>query len=175
MKKILIIFTLLFMILLVGGCKKEPVATPDVLEEKITVAFNSDGGTSVNEIEITKGEAFTLPTTTRDGYKFLGWYSGEVKYTDEDTSTIIKNTILTAKWEKEEEMLTVIFDSKGGNSVQQMKFKCVNGAATLRNLPIPKRSSYEFVTWEDSFGTSILNEALITCEGELKLYAVWHK
>ena len=69
MKKIIIVFTVLFMIVLIGGCKKEETKTPEIIEEKITVAFNSDGGTSVSEIEITKGESFTLPTTTRDGYK----------------------------------------------------------------------------------------------------------
>ncbi len=165
MKKKLLIVLIAVVLLFVSGCKKDA-------DEKITIAFNSDGGTSVSEIEIIKGESFKLPTTTREGYEFIGWYSGEVKYTDENTNTITKNTILTAKWE--EEGLTVIFDSRGGNTIEPMKFKCTDGAATLLNLPIPVKANTEFVTWEDKFGTSILNEALITCEGDLTLYAVWH-
>ena len=59
-----------------------------------------------------------------------------------------------------------------------MKFKCIDGAATLNNLPIPKKDSYDFLSWIDKYGKAILNGALIKCEGKdpsMRLAAKWQK
>lgn len=137
------------------------------------VTFNSNGGDSIQDIEVKKDEKVTLPTPKKEGAEFLYWSDEEdVQYNE--TTTFDKDTNLTANWkDKNTKTLTVTFDSKGGSKVNSMKFVCTDNAAIIKNLPKPTKDSYEFRTWEDKHGTPILNEAKITCDGDLKLYAVW--
>jgi len=147
--------------------------------ENITITFDSDGGSKVEDMKVKKGTSFTLPETTKERYTFVGWYNGSTLYTDDDTASIKKNIVLTAKWEETKDkdvVLTVTFDSKGGSKVKDMTFKCSDGAATIKNLPKSKKDSYNFLSWEDKHGKSILDGAKIVCEGDeptLKLYAIW--
>lgn len=43
---------------------------------KYTVTFNSQGGSAVNAIIVSSGGALSLPTPTRTGYAFSGWFTG---------------------------------------------------------------------------------------------------
>ena len=58
-------------------------------KEEATAIFNTQGGTSVSNITKVVGEALgTLPTTTKSGYTFDGWYtaaSGGTKITSSTT------------------------------------------------------------------------------------------
>ena len=55
-----------------------------------TVSFDSQGGSSVDSITRNANEAIgTLPTTTRENYNFLGWY------TEDGNTKITKDTIVT--------------------------------------------------------------------------------
>lgn len=142
--------------------------------EKITINFDTDGGEEIEDVKIEKGTSTVLPTATKEGFILSGWYLDDEKITDE--YIFEKDVTLKAKWEEleeEEKVMTVTFDSKGGSKVSSMSFKCVDGAATIKNLPKPKKDAYEFLSWEDKFGKSILDGAKITCTDELKLYAVW--
>ena len=46
---------------------------------------------------VTFGSSHTLPTLTRTGYGFLGWYNGNTKV-ESGTWDIASNVTLTAKW-----------------------------------------------------------------------------
>ena len=169
-----IILILIILVLIIGGIfyltkDNEKETSNDTT--KITITFNTDGGSTVENMEITKGESFTLPTTTKEGYNFIGWYNGETEF--KETSVIQNSLTLTARWEEVKDVLTIIFDSRGGNEIEPMTIQCENDSATITNLPVPKKGTSNFMTWEDKFGTPILNEALIECGGELNLYAVW--
>ena len=186
MKKKIIIAIVVFLVLALGvGSyflffnKDEDDKKTSQKEEKITITFDTDGGTKVEDLKVKKGSSFSLPQTTKEGYAFVGWYNGSTAYTDENTNTIKKNIVLTAKWEEvtsKDVAFTVTFDSKGGSKVKDMTFKCSDGAATLKNLPKSKKDAYNFMSWEDKHGKSILDGASIVCEDKdstLKLYAVW--
>ena len=145
----------------------------------ITITFDADGGEEVDSMTVKKGSSFQLPETTKEGYTFVGWYNGSKLYTDDDTADITDNLLLTAKWEKAEEdeiVMTITFDAKGGSKVSNMTVKCVDKTATIKNLPKSKRDSYNFLSWEDKNGKSILDGAKLVCDEDnktLKLYAVW--
>ena len=65
---------------------------------KYTITYDLDGGTCDALIsEYTEGNEVILPTPTKDGYIFLGWYQDEIKV------EFVKkgNFELVAKWEKE--------------------------------------------------------------------------
>lgn len=62
---------------------------------KVTVTFNSDGGSSVAEQKVLKGQKATAPTApTKAGYEFEGWYNGETVYDFDQAVT--ENITLTA-------------------------------------------------------------------------------
>ena len=67
---------------------------------KYTITFNAgQGNTSTPTKEVTYGQNYgELPTPTRDGYVFDGWYKGNTKITENDAVDITENTELTAKW-----------------------------------------------------------------------------
>ncbi len=65
------------------------------------ITFDADGGSlSVTEQTVTFNGAYTLPTPTKKGFIFLGWYDGETEYTG-GTWTTAKEVTLKAKWQKE--------------------------------------------------------------------------
>ncbi len=70
-------------------------------EEYYTVSFSVNGGdSSVSSRQYKAGELMSLPTPTRDGYRFLGWYDAMgLRY--DNTSVMPDNDLhLTARWEK---------------------------------------------------------------------------
>ncbi|MBR2712683.1 MAG: InlB B-repeat-containing protein [Bacilli bacterium] len=66
------------------------------------ISFETDGGSSVNDIEVEIGDQIgTLPNSTKSGSKLLGWYIN-VTDTDPIDSTYVPQGDLTlhAKWQK---------------------------------------------------------------------------
>ncbi len=65
----------------------------------LTVKFNANGGTIVKDVTVKRGEKITAPETTRDGYRFVGWYTdlALTKLFDFDTA-VTGNITLYAKW-----------------------------------------------------------------------------
>lgn len=68
----------------------------------VTVTFNPDGGTvtpkTMQTVEGGKLEK-KLPTPTRSGYRFQGWYDEQNQKVDDDT-IYTSNTTLTAHWKR---------------------------------------------------------------------------
>ena len=63
-----------------------------------TITFNPNGGSvSPTSQTVTYDSTYTLPTPTRTGYTFAGWYSGGTKYTGGTWKTA-SHTTLTASW-----------------------------------------------------------------------------
>ena len=66
---------------------------------KVTVTFDSDGGSSVTEQKILRGQKASEPTApTKDGYIFDGWYNGSAASSYDFDTPVIENITLTAKW-----------------------------------------------------------------------------
>lgn len=78
--------------------------TPGYFTKKLNtyiVSFNTNGGTSINNQRVLEGEKVSSFKTTRDGYKFVGWYK-DSEFTNEfDFNTpITSNLTLYSKWQK---------------------------------------------------------------------------
>jgi uncharacterized repeat protein (TIGR02543 family) len=66
-----------------------------------TITLNPDGGTlDTTTVSVTYGSAVgALPTPTRDGYVFAGWYDADgVKYDESTVYSVAGDITLTAKW-----------------------------------------------------------------------------
>ncbi len=68
---------------------------------KHEVTFSLDGGVAgegyAESVKIGDGKILSLPTPTREGYNFLGWYSGETQISE--GTPVTSDMSLTAKWE----------------------------------------------------------------------------
>lgn len=173
MKNKKLIFIIVGIVLLIGiisTCillKKKPTKL-----EEITITFNVDGGTEVENIKIKKGTEIKLPKTVKDGYNFMGWYIDDEKL--EDKIILNEDKIITAKWEQipeDAKTFIVTFNSNGGTSVDKLTVECDKELTLPAN---PKKEGYTFLSWVDQNERPIYDQALLTCE-DITLYANWEK
>ncbi len=97
----------------------DPVTPPPGAVTHV-VAFDAAGGTPVTSIQVEDGKTFRLPSTTREGYIFLGWFTGnlpgDVLFTA--NTVVLRDTSLVARWERQSFMIT--FLTYGGSTVEPM-------------------------------------------------------
>lgn len=140
MKKLKLVTLLLTCILFVSACSCS--------REKFEVTFDSNGGPSIDSVNVLKGDSVNKPTDpVREGYVFGGWF---IKLDDTNSYDFSKgvtsNLTLIAKWIKISNIITVTFDSNGGSSVSATSF---NEGEEV-SLPTPTRSGYTFLGWYSS-------------------------
>ncbi len=142
-----------------------------------TVTFNANGGSTSTATKTVKYIALygELPTPTRTGYTFDGWYtavSGGTKVTKDSKVTITANTTLYAHWTANK--YSVNFNANGG-SLSSSDSKTVTYDAAYGTLPIPTRKGYSFVGWftDAKGGNRILAETKVTITSKQTLYAHW--
>lgn len=139
------------------------------------VTLNANGGScNTSSVSAYKNQSFysSLPTPTRKGYSFLGWYtqaSGGTKVTSSNAKTS-KAITLYAQWSAAS--YTVTFDRRDGNT---NPCKSVKYGATYGDLPTPTRSGYTFLGWytQTSGGTKVSSSTKVTNAQNHTLYAQW--
>jgi uncharacterized repeat protein (TIGR02543 family) len=144
-----------------------------------TVTFNANGGSSVSSQTVDAGDSLTLPSTTRSGYTFNGWYtasSGGTKAGDAGSSyTPTSSVTLYAQWAQSgggTTTYTVTFNANGGSSVSSQTVNV--GSSTT--LPSTTQSGYTLDGWYTSLsgGTKAGNAgASYTPSSSVTLYAQW--
>ena len=137
--KILLVFLLL---LVIAGCN----STND--DKNYTIKFESYSDGVYEDIVIQKAQTVSLPTPTRQGFKFIGWYPSD-KYVEgtEVTSntTIGKDITLYAKWETIE--IKVELDLNGGHADEELETLYNIKATEEINLPKLYKDNHLFVGW----------------------------
>lgn len=110
---------------------------------KLEVSFNPDSGKGdATVVNVISGECVSEPEVpVKEGYKFLGWYSGDVKW---DFATPITEALtLTAKWEAIPKY-TVSFNSDGGSAISQI---IVYENEILTAPTAPTKEGFSFIGW----------------------------
>jgi uncharacterized repeat protein (TIGR02543 family) len=134
------------------------------------VAFNAAGGSTVNSIQVESGKNLTLPGTTRTGYVFLGWFTGnlpgDVLFT---ASTLVTQDItLVARWERQSYQIT--FLTYGGSAVQPLVAK----ADDVIEAPLnPTKLNASFQGWyiDEDFTEAYVFDVMP--EESFTLHALW--
>ncbi|MBQ4422948.1 MAG: InlB B-repeat-containing protein [Clostridia bacterium] len=148
-----------------------------VTAKTVTVTFNANGGSvSTDSKTVTVGSTYgDLPTPTRTGYSFDGWYtaaSGGSKVTSSTTVTATSNHTLYAHWTAR--TYTVTFDANGGTVSPSSK--TVTYGSTYGDLPTPTRTGYTFKGWgwyaADVSGYVTSSSTVSTAKNHT-LYAQW--
>jgi uncharacterized protein (TIGR02145 family)/uncharacterized repeat protein (TIGR02543 family) len=156
----------------------EQTATPP--ENARTITFNANGGT-VNPTSGTTGsdgKLASLPTPTRSGYTFDGWYTAATGGTEVTTSmTFSANTTIYAQWVAEPitppqtPTYTITFNY---NYTGVSNTTGTTGAdGKLASLPTPTRSGYIFDGWftASEGGTEVTVNRVYTAN--TTIYAQW--
>ena len=141
-------------------------------DEKFTVSFNSNGGSSVASQTVNAGEKVTKPTDpTKANFIFAGWYCDADLIEAYDFNTpVLSNITLYAKWTAESGTFTVTFNSNGGSAVPSQVVKSGEKAVKPND---PTKSGFTFSGWySDSTLTTQYNfNSAVTAN--ITLYAKW--
>lgn len=145
-----------------------------------TATFNGNGGGTPSPSTITKtygSELGTLPTCSRTGYTFLGWYTASSGGTKISSTTKITSTVTYyAQWSINSYTLT--YDVNGGNAVSPAS-KSIQYGSAYGTLPTPTRAStaqysYTFAGWYTAAtgGTQVTANTTMGA-GNTTIYAHW--
>ena len=139
------------------------------------INFDSMGGSKINQVSLCRNckstyKLYELPTPTKVGYKFEGWYS-DSKLTTKITGGY--NTIIDANWTKGDcnDLVTTIYakwtkvitepeyacplgrsvkivnyNTNGGNNISRNVI-CTTCVSKKVELPTPTRDGYTFEGW----------------------------
>ena len=135
------------------------------------VKFNANGGSVLAaDLNLVPGDAVgTLPTPTRTGYTFNGWYTSASGGTKISASTTVSaDTTYYAHWTVNQ--YTITFNANGGTGGTSKK---IDYGSALGALPTPVRDDYDFGGWftAASGGTQISASTNVT--GDKTYYAHW--
>lgn len=142
---------------------------------KYTVAFDSDGGSSVASQTVNYNAYATVPTApTKTGYTFGGWALNGSIYSF-SSSKVTSNITLKATWVLNK--YTVTFDSDGGTSIASQTVSH-NGVATQPTNPT--KTGYTFNGWtlngaNYNFSTKVTGAITLKASWTINKYTVTFK
>ena len=127
----------------------------EVPAETYTVTFDANGGTVGTENAETdiEGKLAELPTPSRTGYTFKGWYTSATNGTEVTVDTVYtEDTTIYAQWKRKSSgggggsvsRYTVKFETNGGTAVAN---KAVAKNAKLAEPTTPAKDGFEFAGW----------------------------
>jgi len=147
--------------------------------KQYTVTFDANGGrvSTANKV-VTNGQKYgELPTPTKSGYLFAGWYTskkGGTKIAQTTNVALTKNVVLYAHWSVPTKT-TIVYNGNGGNVT--VKSKSVKYGKLYGSLNKPKRAGYLFLGWytQAEGGTLISASTPVPKAISVTIYAHWKK
>ena len=146
-----------------------------------TLTYDASGGSvSPATKQIISGDTYgTLPTPTRPGYTFLGWFT-TLDFTTQILSSSIYNVSddsrIYAKWQGNGYVVTLYPNYPLGGKLDGFySQESVTYGSPYGELPILNRPGYILDGWYDSVtgGTKILESTIYLLEADSDLYARW--
>jgi uncharacterized repeat protein (TIGR02543 family) len=116
---------------------------------EVTILFNVSGGEFVPDMKIAIGDSYTLPTPTKPGYSFLGWYIDDETFTTlftekYDLSQIKDGKVfVVARWVYI--TYTITFETNGGTPIEPLTFGDLTYALDVPDNPT--KEHYIFAGW----------------------------
>lgn len=148
MKKFRIFLLLCVLALTIGtmavACRKNPDNPTPGEQVKLTLVANDGSEATIEEIE--KNQSYTLPTPTRSGYAFSGWYLKE-DFSGDAVTEVKPDADLSvyAKWDK---LYTLTLDPNGGTlSTTKLELKAGEKLADWLASLTPTKENYRFGMW----------------------------
>ncbi len=138
-------------------------------EDMVVYKLNTNGGEKIANVELKEGKKYELPTPTREGYAFEGWYTN-AECSGEPVTTIVakNNATYYAKWSK---LYTITLNVNGGTlSVSTLQLKEGENISEFMKTYVPEKEGFVFGDWfiGDSSTPLLAN---VTMTGDITLTA----
>ena len=133
------------------------------------VALDPNGGEASSTIDVQYDHTYTLPTPTRPGYDFLGWYAGSTSIAITGTWRYSSDVSVSAHWS----IITyaISYQLNGGTNFSlNPNSYTVESNITLRS---PSKTGYTFEGWYDQQG-NLVSSIQTGTTGNLSLTAHWN-
>src|SRR3989339_409956 len=165
MRKLVLILAFLFLTIGIASCGSQTV---------IDVTFEENGGAEVEDIQISlTSTTVDLPTSSRDGYTFDGWYLDEGLTQPFTLAALLTQNgvlVLYAKWIEETNTVTITFEESGGSAVLDIT-QDFNTAVTAPNNPT--KEGYTFGGWYSDVELTTAYTFTVMPAQNITLYAKW--
>lgn len=145
-------------------------------KQAVTVTYDANGGTvSPGSKSVYPSETYgALPTPSRTGYTFTGWYTAKTgggKVTDTTKVNTQSNHTLYARWQANS--YTISFNSNGGGTAPASKK--VSYGSKYGTLGTVTRTGYTFDGWYTAAngGTKVTADTVFNKTSNQTLYAHW--
>jgi len=144
-----------------------------------TVTFNANGG-SVSPAQMKTGadsRLASLPTPTRTGYRFDGWFTSASGGEQITTITVFtRDTTVYAHWTKESKIV-ITYDANGGTGSGTTS-ALIQVSPTLTTvkwdeIPVPTREGHTFAGWYTEPTGGILLTTSYNVTASMTIYAHW--
>jgi uncharacterized repeat protein (TIGR02543 family) len=140
----------------------------------IAVTFNPNGAgavvTPTTAAVGTDGRLTAVPTPTRPGFTFDGWFATATGGVSITAATVYEeDTTIYAVWSA----ITVEFEPNAGDAMVTPTSSVIGASGSLSALPVPIRSGFAFIGWftQATGGTQIGQGTLFT--ENATVYAQW--
>jgi uncharacterized repeat protein (TIGR02543 family) len=142
-----------------------------------TVTYNANGGSvGTASASVQYPGSVTLPTPTRSGYTFNGWYTassgGSFIGNAGSSYSPTSNITIYAQWSVIQ--YTVTWNANGGSVSPSSNTVNAGGSVTA---PTPTRSGFNFVRWTDTpsgdYFYTVLAGGSFTPPSSITMYARW--
>ena len=150
-----------------------------IVVEKVTVTFDTDGGSTIAPVEIEKGQTVAKPDNpTKEGFTFAQWQLNGLIY---DFSKAVNSDItLKATWEEIPpaiERVIVTFDTDGGSTIAPVE---IEKGQTVAKPDNPTKIGHIFKGWyldkkgneSFDFNTSVTQDITIFAIWETEQYTI---
>ena len=144
-----------------------------LVPKQYTITFDPNGGTLTNQTQSVQYNAYlNLPTPTREGYMFAGWYINSNKVSSGSKYNYDGNLHLKAEWDARK--YTITYNLGGGtNSPDNDSYYYTGEPIALCNPTLP---GYEFLGWTyDGVTTPQKNVVIEGAIGNKTFTANWEK
>lgn len=150
-------------------------ASSDAPKATHTVRYVTGTDASIPNATVDDGDALPIPADpTRDGYRFLGWFTAP-DGGDKVTSDTVVNGDMTvyAQWERIIPTYTVRYDLNGGDGT--IAPASIKEGEKIALPADPTRDGYEFIGWftAPTGGDKVTSDTVVT--GNMTLYAHWNE
>lgn len=147
-----------------------------------TIVYNANGGiVDTGSVVLHGGEKYgSLPTPTRYGYTFNGWYdTSESGYRVSATDIVNRNITLCAAWTPIRTSVLFYSNFVGDNGFYQEEYADYDNtyARALGCISEPVNDGYTFLGWftKATGGNKVTASTVVKSAEVIKLYAHWEK
>lgn len=139
------------------------------------VFITPEGERSSYSYEIPFNGNLELPEAFKDGYEFIGYQNEAGESVTQLNALNLADMNLTALWREKNKTYNITFETAGGELQDGNVLEVMCGDTVI--LPVPERSGYLFLGWNDESDESgsIYNATDPLWHEDLTLYAMWQE